>query len=813
MPVRIGVAIVALLAVVAAGVLLLTYASAAREDAEPAAVPAAPERAAGTTSRAATAPISPRPFADVAQRAGATAVAASLEVELIGPSGAPAPGARLVLARDGKVAGTARTDARGLAAFPPAEGIGTLYVVPESAPKHKTTIALDPGRRRVELPAGVSISGRAEVDGAPPPEPKVFSFRRQVSEDWPWAIWGTLRRAGDDASAVAVDGSGGFEIAGLREGEECRFGGSGPYELIDVSRAGTPAIVVTAPATDVVVRLHRAVRVKGRVVSAGARAPVPSASCVVKMEADGLTSAMNMPADERGEFSFVIPSRGLGPGGEGGAVRRIEVEVAAPNGHGTRSVALEPLPDRDHDLGDLELAAGRRIEFVARDEAGAPVGGAFARAPDDRDASVRTDASGRAAIDLPPEASSFVVGALAHDVVEVPAPPGVALPVPVTLRAGCVLEVKLQAPSGVRKDSLGVRLFARVRKVYGGSFLGTDPVHVAAGATPGGYSQWSEDSATLNFKPRDGVVVVPGLLPGVPLEIAALDVLGNVLATTVATLHGGERKTVVLVVEARARTLQGVVRDQHGSAVSEAMVVINSNREDVGARNWSFGGTQRITTKTDAGGRFSLGGVLPERVHFAVDKRGYVPLIVRDHPLPADDAPIELTLQKGAALTLIVTDAAGAPLRRLETRAELDGFPRVHPEEKQPGAYAFDDLPLGVPVTAIVAYAGRDWTRRVVLDGPRTETIAMPATGVVRIAYAAVAPPFLLKLAPAGPEGGAVEDWVHPKAPELPLVHEFPVVLPGTYAVELQKDARPAALPESVTVRAGATATVTLRSP
>ena len=99
---------------------------------------------------------------------GAASSRGALEIEVIGPKGAPASNARLVLTRGKDVLGAATTDEHGVATLRAGEGEAGILIVPERAPRYETTISIAPGRRRIELPAGVSISGRVEVDGAPP---------------------------------------------------------------------------------------------------------------------------------------------------------------------------------------------------------------------------------------------------------------------------------------------------------------------------------------------------------------------------------------------------------------------------------------------------------------------------------------------------------------------------------------------------------------------------------------------------------------------------------------------------------------------
>ena len=174
--------------------------------------------------RSPAAAIKPRTVPESEPAEGAASSRGALEIEVIGPKGRAAPNARLVLTRGKDVFGAATTDDHGVASLRAGEGDAGILIVPERAPRYETTISIEPGRHRIELPAGVSISGRVEVDGTPPKEAvRLWADSQEI----PWgersaAVWAALN--GDSNSALTTTASGAFEIDGLKPGSDWKFG-------------------------------------------------------------------------------------------------------------------------------------------------------------------------------------------------------------------------------------------------------------------------------------------------------------------------------------------------------------------------------------------------------------------------------------------------------------------------------------------------------------------------------------------------------------------------------------------------------------
>ena len=236
------------------------------------------------------------------------------------------------------------------------------------------------------------------------------------------------------------------------------------------------------------------------------------------------------------------------------------------------------------------------------------------------------------------------------------------------------------------------------------------------------------------------------------------------------------------------------------------------------AARWSGGAGHQLRTTTDSSGRFSLGGIFADTVHFAVDAPGYSPLIQRDFRLPAEDAELALTLQRGCTLLIEVREVDGRPLRHLDLWASVADYPRYLGKETQPGAYEVADLPLNTVATIHFDWGGRHWTRDLRLQGDATERITLPATGKLVIDYAAIGPPpFEIRLMPI--EGTpAVSQIIHTGPSGSTPVYEVSPVAVGEYTLTLftasleTADCVARSIPLRLTIRGGETTRLVLQA-
>ena len=335
-----------------------------------------------TLGAPATRAIAPTPFSESEPVEGADRAAAlSLEIEVITPEGGPAANARLALVREEKLLGVGTTNAAGVAALQAGEGEAQLSVVSEGAGIQRTTVSIEPGRRRVKLPPGAAITGRIEIRGPPPLEPieiQAFLYSGSEGSDVEKKAFRDLIRP-----RLKQSPGGNFELRGLEPGSVWTVHCWHPvgFRVDDVD--GTPVV--------------------------------------------------------HAELTLVDP----------GALSK-------------RVIRFDPAPTEDLDLGEVEIPAVRTLEYLVTDPAGAPIEGAYARLRPYVDPSTRTDAQGRGRIEIGPEYSRVIFGALRFAVVEVPIPKDGPDPLRVVLEPTAGLEVRIVSTEGPVHKSVRLRLESEV---------------------------------------------------------------------------------------------------------------------------------------------------------------------------------------------------------------------------------------------------------------------------------------------------------------------------------------------------------------
>ena len=280
----------------------------------------------------------------------------------------------------------------------------------------------------------------------------------------------------------------------------------------------------------------------------------------------------------------------------------------------------------------------------------------------------------------------------------------------VVLQPAAGLEIQVRTPEGTPADVVRVRVSAKISRLWSaGEGVGPHAITIAAGATKTSYGSSGPLGVVFWFPvPADGRVVASGLKPGVPITIGVFDQLDHELAGTTVTLAAGEWRTVELRVTQPARTLKGRVRDAAGRPVADARVSIGKDPEDIGSR---CTGAPPINAQTDADGRFLLAGLFEGRVHLAVNKNGWVPLVRKDLELPPEDADLDLVLETGFTVTVKVVGADGQPVKDLDVSVSAPGYPDWCQDKKSPGVYAFTDFPKDTTAKISLQWAAKTFTR------------------------------------------------------------------------------------------------------
>jgi Carboxypeptidase regulatory-like domain len=277
------------------------------------------------------------------------------------------------------------------------------------------------------------------------------------------------------------------------------------------------------------------------------------------------------------------------------------------------------------------------------------------------------------------------------------------------------------------------------------------------------------------------------------------------------TLEPGEWRKVELRLTQPARTLKGRVRDAAGRPVADARVLIGKDPDDLGSRCTGF---FPINGPTGADGRFLLAGLFEGKVHLAVNKNGYVPLVRKDLELPPEDVDLDLVLETGFTVTVKVVGADGQPVKDLSLSVTAPGYPAWCQDNKAPGVYAFTDLPKDSTATIWFQWAAKTFTRSVLVKSDLTETFTMPAAGKILVDFGAIeGEAFLLELRAPDVKEDQRPNWIFDApAAGSPRTFLAKPVLPGEWEAVLL-DGNQVAQAEPVTVRPGETSRVVFKKP
>jgi RNA polymerase sigma-70 factor (ECF subfamily) len=691
--------------------------------------------------------------------------------------------ARVILYQDETVIGSGTTDDLGRVLLTGRDSAAQALIARASAFLVTRPVASAVGKQRIDLAKGTAISGRVEVDGRAAPQGLAISFFRESAE--PLTVPKTVLAALGDWPFFrsTTDASGRFEFAGLQPGSDWRLAIDDlSYEMLEVTDGREKLVRVSAPASDLVIRLHRFRNVRGRVISGKTGAPLPRAHVHYPQPHEpGVTGWPAEECDAEGRFS--VPIR-LAPGSS-----ELVLKFTRPERVGERVVRLAPVPEGDHDLGDVELAELRVLEYVVRDTDGIPIPGAFASLENSVVEASRTDDRGRGRITVGEGVDSFRIGALKHEIAEVKVPSvDQTGPVDITLTKNSGLEIQVVSTDGIIPSGLFVRVTASrlrapnrfntmdfiLRKVGGSSYTRGRRFEDA--------TRGRVESETFELDDR-GRVILPGLLPDTKFSVEVVDRLESVLANAPVVTRPHSWESVTLEVSSLPRKIRGVVTDGAGNVVENASVILVTDKATLRP-------LAGFSVFTDTSGRFELPPVHSTRVDLAATKDGHVPAVLDRIEVPSGGADLTIPLRVGRELFVLVAFDDGLPVRRLEghaLEARAGDGPVLRAKEKSEGRYRFvvPDEKLDVKVQF------NQWTFEKTHDfttGGNELKFVVPAPGGVRVDWEAPgeSPPFIVRLRSVSDPKLSIPARTR-RGDEARGQVEFTEILPGEYAVMLEK--------------------------
>ncbi|HTE05807.1 MAG TPA: carboxypeptidase-like regulatory domain-containing protein [Planctomycetota bacterium] len=625
----------------------------------------------------------------------------------------------------------------------------------------------------------------------------------------------------------------GPDASGTTEARIPRFAAEAP------APAATPiALDEAARGTGAAPAAQGATSLRGRVVTGageGGSAPVPGALV------EGFLATAKHPhrklklvCDAAGRFEIPLAAHEL-------ALKSGELIVTHPRGLGLRRLApgAEDVA-RGGDLGDIELLLARAVPILVLDDGSRPVPGAVAVTNDVMEQrSERTDARGRALLpavllDTP------TIGVWAHRFfgasAELP-PADVVLdeehPLVVVLQRCPSLDVVVTDASGAPQPELLAVLGAQ-QALF--ADLTTDllpgrmrPFAPAAMLAEVGASHLGETRWTCNW--QDGAPTVSGslsfdldaggrasisdLLPGVPFDLSVKDSTGALAwGPLTLTLQPGEVREVQAVLAHAPVDFVVHVADAEGAPLPGAYVEVVWDGKDRGS-----------APSTDARGLVTLHRVHADMLTLVVDKPDYVTRRLQDVAVARGGRPLEVVLEPGVQVHVLVRDAYGRPvqaqmvsamlgdqrvgqsvldesdtaagtaaagssgeavagLRGARASAKTSGSVLAPPPPADTSRWLLTDLPPGALVLQGLV-GGRTFSQAHDSRVSQAELV-VPGVGALRVSFAFALDeslPHVLEVRPADAASGAAQSPL--LSPHECSIGEalVPTVLPGDYSL------------------------------
>lgn len=631
--------------------------------------------------------------ADAEREPGATPAAARTVVTLTGPDGAPLS-ATTALVFDGSAEHVAvLTDDAGRIEFAEGEGERTIAVARPSGLPHLAEVALEDGDQRIEVPRGAAFAGTVAVDRAPPAD----AMELRVLSDRPYPADARIRDAIEaelgafDTLRVAA-GSGAFRFDGLPDDWR------GSLELPrGLRRRGTQFhmvehdhVPVEGPAEAARIDLVSDVIVTARIVEADGETPVPRATGFVGLawEDAPVSGGYSWRADAEGRVRFALFDR---------RTTRFDLRFARSDGTAPTEIDIprEAL-ERSLDLGDLPLVEERSVEFLAVDEAGAPVDAAVAYAGEGNVLSPPSGPDGRGTLrGLPVSVDRIEVVAPGFAPTEARVPSDPDAVVKVVLATTNVLEIVVLDPDGAPEPRAGVRVnvpnspgsedWARDIRMLGDASPGAMQFSTGAGRDAMSYGLVTDDL---------GRVTLQRLPTSVPITVAALDGSSAPLVRVeVLPLAPDERRTLELRLDVHLRDITGVVVDSVGRPIAGARVGSSRDVDALVGVTSHSAGMVSWAKRVDDEGRFELRGTSAVDFALTANAPGHAMRTIR---VGEGDDDLRIALEPGRDITIRVVDAAGEPLDDVSgiTATGPGEYERWIGEDNNDGTWRLGGLPL-----------------------------------------------------------------------------------------------------------------------
>ncbi len=774
---RLPLLILALVAVVCGGLLLLRGPLGLFPAAEPPKAVTAPVSGSansieGTAAGLEAESVESSPQREQQQRR----VSGPAVFRLLDSDGRPVVDARILIARGDVLLLDKRTDAVGRVESA-ADGQAALLVVRlDTRPLQAHDVSLDEGLREISLFDGDSVAGRLvgedgsgldgltlRLDSDHPP-----SFDADIPPAISTALGAHAVRSG--VAWTTTEEGGQFEFAGLSPTWSGGLGLPRGWRVVRTTAGQLEpharGLHFEAPLVELLISLVPDRTLRGRVVSSRGGDPVGEASlsAMVRSPDSSDPEFLNTKTDEDGHFE--LRRRAV-------RISSLDLRLGAAFHDSSSILRLdgEAIPE-DGDLGDIAVEQIRHVSFVLQDSDGTPIPGGTAIAGGSR--SQPTDAQGRSVLRfLSLSVKTMRVEADGYVPAEHGIPQVVVDPIVVILEPATRLEVHLTVPEGGNPGQFKVLVLRKE---------GVTACPVADQAEQRAHvGSWGYPPVSLMREPlgsflvaapdrASGLAVFMALEPHVPIELEVHGITGNMVyhEETLAPLGPAEHRRHEVSLADAVVAFRGRVLDQDGNSLARASLQLTNQ-----ILGWTNDEGEFLCFVRDA----PPGTLLVQ--HSACQT-----LYLEDYVIPTDGRPVEFLLSAPQRVEVEVVDTTGAPVPQAEVRVRHGRF-TSNTHRLEGHRHVIRSAPGGT-FRIVARLAGHEYTIEHDSSEPNAR-IEVPEHGslVARIASEATAGragSFLIVL---DLDDGSVPfvGSAHDASPDLAI--EMPAILPGEYQASL----------------------------
>jgi hypothetical protein len=521
----------------------------------------------------------------------------------------------------------------------------SVVILPYSRDPAVAALSAGSGDVTVRLTQGAVVSGKAFVNGAVPATELelllVSTPPSRFRDSWPAAVDRWMQQTKPQGLYLRAwpnlrDGS--FRFSGLHAEWKGVLQIPNGYRM-----EGVPArdIPLGQPTSGIVLNLVEMPHLRGRVVMAKTRVPIPGAAISLRVGGKGgeQSGIGGLWSDAGGRFAVPVPGDAVWKAGS--------LSIFNLRNSGVRHL---PISEADlaqgRDLGDVEVEAPRAASLRIKSKKGVPIEAARVVAmtpPDHLGPIARSGKDGKAEFVIRPTATGLRVVASGYEPVEIPIP-AADTETEVVLARDTRLTIRVVLADGVT-DADGASLWLESDHEILRPSAKSERDYVVREPPDYDATIWetADEGARVNL--GQSPATISCIRPGKAFHVRAKEPLTGTTASQSVVLAEEEWKTVVLTLPIPARRLEGKVVDPAGEPLYQAQVFV----EGVGVR------------RTGRDGTFLFDRLTLDRVKVSVELPGFARWS-QEVALSPEGVKLSIQLTRAEPLTISVVDSRGDPV-------------------------------------------------------------------------------------------------------------------------------------------------------